>query len=108
MGADSVIAFFGIKLPLDTEDEIDDEVTDPRCEAAKAVGLQVHSGRMTDGEDLFLYVGQPLGWIGLEHESHVMLSEPQFLEIAASVRKRLVEAGFQEQPKLHLQLEAQY
>jgi hypothetical protein len=33
---------------------------------------------------------------------------PQFLEIAASVRKRLLEAGFQEQPQLHLQLEAQY
>ncbi len=112
MGADSFVAFFGIKLSLDPEDEdvldaCGDE-TDPRCVAAKAVGLQVHSGRMTDGEDYFLYVGHRLGLIGLQHDRHTTLSEPQFLEIAASVRKRLVEAGFQEQPKLHLQLEAQY
>ena len=52
MGADSFVAFFGIKLSLDPEDEdvldaCGDE-TDPRCVTAKAVGLQVHSGRMTD------------------------------------------------------------
>lgn len=112
MGADSVVAFFGIKLPLDPEDEdtldaCGDE-TDPRCVAAKAVGLQVHCGRMTDGEDYFLYVGHRLGWIGVQRASHVTVSEPRFLEIAAMVRGKLVEAGFLEQPELHLQLEAQY
>ena len=112
MGADSFVAFFGIKLALDPEDEdtmdaCGDE-TDPRCVAAKAAGLQVHSGRMTDGEDYFLYVGHRLGWIGLEGDRYTTLSEPQFIEIAASVRKRLVEAGFREQPGLHLQHEAQY
>jgi hypothetical protein len=112
VGADSFVAFFGIKLSLDPEDEdvldaCGDE-TDSRCVTAKAAGLQVHSGRMTDGEDYFLYIGHRLGWLGLEHESYAALSEPQFLEIAASVRKKLVEAGFHEQPKLHLQLEAQY
>jgi hypothetical protein len=112
VGADSFVAFFGIKLSLDPEDEdvldaCGDE-TDSRCVTAKAAGLQVHSGRMTDGEDYFLYVGRRLGWIGLQHDKHTTLSEPQFLEIAASVRRRLLEAGFQEQPELHLQLEAQY
>ena len=112
MGADSFVAFFGIKLSLDPEDEdvldaCGDE-TDSRCVTAKAAGLQVHSGRMTDGEDYFLYVGRRLGWIGLEGDPYTTLSEPQFIEIAASVRKRLVEAGFREQPGLHLQLEAQY
>ena len=112
MGADSFFAFFGIKLSLDPEDEgvldaCGDE-TDSRCVTAKAAGLQVHSGRMTDGEDYFLYVGHRLGWIGLEGDRYTTLSEPQFIEIAASVRKRLVEAGFREKPGLHLQLEAQY
>ena len=112
MGADSFVAFFGITLALDPEDEdtIDacGDETDPRCVEAKAVGLQVHSGRMTDGEGYFLYVGHRLGWIGLEGDRYITLSEPQFIEIAASVRKSLVEAGFREQPGLHLQLEAQY
>jgi|GEM_PF-1199044 hypothetical protein len=112
MGADSFVAFFGIKLALDPEDEdaIDacGDETDSRCVTAKAAGLQVHSGRMTDGEDYYLYVGHRLGWIGLEGDRYITLSEPQFIEIAASVRKSLVEAGFREQPGLHLQLEAQY
>jgi hypothetical protein len=49
MGADSFVAFFGIKLALDPEDEDAIEAcgdeTDPRCVTAKAAGLQVHSGR---------------------------------------------------------------
>ena len=112
MGADLVIAFFGIKLALDPDDEETLEAcgaaTDPRCVAATAAGLQVYPGRMTDGEDYFLYVGHCLGRIGLEGESHTRLTEAQFLEIAAAVRKRLIAAGFREQPALHLQLEAQY
>ena len=112
MRADSFVAFFGIKLSLDPEDEnvLDacGDKTESRCVTAKAMGLQIHSGRMTVGEDYFLYVGHRLGWIGLQHNKHTTLSEPQFLEIAASVSKRLLEAGFQEQPERHLQLEAQY
>lgn len=112
MGADSFVAFFGIKLALDPEDEDTLEAcgaeTDPRCVTAKAVGLEVHSGRMTDGEDYFLFVGCCLGLIGLQHKAHSTLTETQFLEIASSVRKRLADAGFLEQPELHLQLEAQY
>lgn len=112
MGADAFVGFFGIKLALDPEDEetLDavDTGIDPRCRNARRAGLQTHSGRMTDGEDYFLYVGQRLAWLGLEHDSHIALGIEQMAELQARVRAGLVEAGFRETPAFHFQLEAQY
>jgi len=112
MGADSFVGFFGIKIALDPDDEDTlDAVgaeTDPRCKSAKHVGLQIYSGRMTNGEDYFLYIGHRLGWLGLEHEAHVQISLEQFTEIQANVRAKLKQAGFSESPALHLQLNAQH
>ena len=112
MGADAFIGFFGIKIALDPDDEATlDAVgsdTDPRCIHAIRVGLQTHSGNMTEGEDHFLYIGQRLGWLGLEHEGHVELSVDRLAEIQSLVIRKLKEAGFSETPALHLQFEAQY
>lgn len=98
MGSDVFLAFFGIKISLDPDDEEAIEAcsagTDVRCQVACSVGLQVHSGRMTDGEDDHLYIGQRLGWLGLEHDSYVVLSESHFRQISESVRAQLVRAGF--------------
>jgi hypothetical protein len=112
MGADAFVGFFGIKITLDPNDEATlDAVgsdTDPRCINAIRVGLQTHSGNMTDGEDYFLYIGHRLGWLGLEHEGHVQLSIDRLTEIQSAVIKKLKVAGFLETPALHLQFEAQY
>ena len=112
MGADSFLGFFGIKIALDPDDEetldaVGDD-TDPRCVRAKQAGLQTHSGRMTDGEDYFLYIGKHLASLGLEHDFHVELTSEQIAELQISVRKKLVEAGFSEKPAFHFQFEGQY
>jgi hypothetical protein len=112
MGADAFVAFYGIKLALDPDDEetldaCGDE-TDPRCVTAKRVGLQTHSGRMTDGEDYFLYIGERLGWLGLEHASHVTLPPEELLAIIEKVKAGLAEAGLAGTPALHLQFIGQY
>jgi len=112
MGADSFIAFYGIKFDLDPDDE--DELdacgsdADPRCVQAKRAGLETFTGRMTEGEDYFLYIGRRLAWLGVEHEQHLKQSAEQLSSTAADVRARLQAAGFAQQPELHFQFIGQY
>jgi hypothetical protein len=112
MGADAFFGFFGIKFALDPDDEeaigAVESGTDPRCVKAKRADLQTHFGQMTEGEDCFLYVGQRLAWLGLEHDSHVELGIEQIGELQTRVGAKLVEAGFAEKPAFHFQFEAQY
>lgn len=112
MGADAFLAFYGIKLALDQDDDeaLDacGAATDPRCVTARRAGLQTDSGRMTSGEDCFLYIGQRLGWLGLEHEGHTSFAPERLAQLIAQTDKRLAEAGFAQPAALHLQLVAQY
>lgn len=112
MGADYFLAFYGIKLSIDSDDEAEQEScalgTDARCVRAKAAGLQTHTGRMTEGEDYFLYIGRKLATLGLEAESHAVLPIASIVAIAHDTAERLKHAGFTQEPALHLQLEAQY
>ena len=112
MGADAFIAIYGIKIPLDPENEDEwdacGEETDSRCLAAKRVGLERHSGRMTDGEDYFLFIGHKVAWLGLEHDKHVAQTIESRSSIAAEVGTKLRAAGFSESPGLHFQFIGQY
>jgi hypothetical protein len=112
MGADSFIAFYGIKIELDqdNEDELDacGMQTDPRCREAKRVGLESFSGRMTDGEDYFLYIGRRLASLGLENDQHSARSLEQLSSLAVDVKSKLKAAGFLQSPELHFQFIGQY
>ncbi len=112
MGADSFIAFYGIKFELDpdNEDEIDacDTDVDPRCVQAKRAGLETFTGRMTDGEDYFLYIGKRLAWLGIEHDQHQKQSAEQLATLAADVKAKLQATGFAQQPGFHFQFIGQY
>jgi hypothetical protein len=112
MGADSFIAFYGIKIGIDPADEgtLDalESHSDPRLKAARQVGLHTHWGRMTDGKDYFLYVGYRIGWLGVENDAHVQVALDKLIEMATGVQAKLKEAGFPESAALHFQLEAQY
>jgi len=112
MGADSFIAVYGIKIALDpnNEDEVDacDSRTDPRCLAARKVGLESFSGRMTDGEDYFLYIGKRIAWVGVENEQYSAQTIERLLSVAEEVATKLKAAGFSQLPELHFQLIAQY
>jgi hypothetical protein len=112
MGADHFLGFYGIKIALDPNNEEEQEAcglgTDPRCIRALAAGLQTHTGRMTDGEDYFLYIGRRLTSIGLQAESHTTHTVAGVVAMASDIDPRLVQAGFRERPALHFQLQAQY
>ena len=111
MGADAFVAFFGVKIALDPDDEETLDAcgarTDKRCKAAAAMGLDTDTGRMTNGEDYFLLVGRRLGWLGLEHKPYVRIAE-DLGELQSHVRRKLRAAGFLEEPAMHLQFVAQY
>lgn len=112
VGADSFIAFYGIKIAIDQNDQdaLDalETRTDFRLNDARQHGLHVYFGRPTEGENYFLYVGHRIGWLGVENDTYVQVPLDKFSEIATRVQARLKEAGFSENPALHLQLDAQY
>jgi hypothetical protein len=112
MGADAFLVFYGIKVSLDSEDEslweaIESE-TDPRILAAQRAGLDTWVGRMTDGEDEFLYIGRNLGSLGDEGSSYLQIGMEELSALSLRVAAKLREAGLEGDPVLHLQLEAQY
>ena len=112
MGADSFVAFYGIKFALDpdNEDELDacDTDADARCIWAKRAGLETFTGRMTEGEDYFLYIGRRLAWLGIEHDQHLTQSAEQLSAVAADVSAKLKAGDFSESPEIHFQFIGQY
>jgi len=112
MGADSFIAFYGIKIVIVETDEVTLDAlearTDSRLKNARRHGLHVYWGRPTDGEDYFLYVGHRIGWLGVENDIHVEVPLDELTETANRVQGQLKVAGFRQSPALHLQLEAQH
>jgi hypothetical protein len=112
MGADAFLSFYGIKISLDPDDEtvlnaIEDG-TDPRLRAADRAGLDTCFGRMTDGEDHFLFIGHNIGWLGLENDYDIQIGMQKLTEISLKVQAGLRQAGFTDEPAFHLQLDAQY
>ncbi len=112
MGADSFIAIYGVKIALDpeNEDELDacGAQTDPRCLAAKRAGLESFSGRMTDGEDYFLLIGQKLAWLGIENDPYSTQTVEGLSSIVSDVNARLRAVGLSQVPALHFQFIGQY
>jgi hypothetical protein len=109
MGADSFIAFFGVRFEL-SEEEIEPCETkeDERIRRARKAKLDFCFDRPTDGEKYFLYVGRSLAGLGGEAEVYETLSEAQFLAVVSETKTRLTQAGISSEPSLHFQLIAQY
>lgn len=109
MGADSFIAFYGLKYMLaDAELDAIERGTDHRIIGARRAKLQTHFGRPTDGEPYFLLIGTRLAVLGIQSESERSLDSVELQQTVRDTVAKLEAAGLDGAPKLHLQLEAQY
>jgi hypothetical protein len=109
MGADTFIAFFGLRCPV-AHSEIDavENNEDRRIVAARRARLQTYFGRLTDGEDYFLFIGTRLGVFGLENDEYNAFDMKWLQDVERETRAKLADAGLTGEPQLHLQFEAQY
>jgi len=109
MGADTFIAFFGLRCSV-ANSEIDavENNEDQRIVVAHRARLQTYFGRLTDGEDYFLFIGTRLGVFGLENDEYDAFDMKSLQEVERETRRKLAEAGLAGEPQLHLQFEAQY
>jgi len=112
MGADAVIAFYGIRLrvPHDDEGAIAglEARTDPRLVAARKVRLDSWWGRLTDGADYHLLIGKRLGVFGSENDAEKQMTLQELSALAAQTDTLLKDGGFVEIASLVFQLEAHY
>ena len=109
MGADSFIAFFGVRFELSEEEmELCETREDDRIRRARKTKLDFCFDRPTDGEQYFLYVGRSLAGLGIEAKMYEKFSEAKLLEIVSETKTRLTQADISGEPALHLQLIAQY
>lgn len=109
LGADAFIAFYGLRYTLtDAEMEAVEDNTDARVVAAKRAKLQTYSGRLSDGQPYFLFVGTQLGVFGVQNDSKRSFSTSFVEQVIRDTTAKLQTAGLQGEPQLHLQLEVQY
>jgi len=109
MGADSFIAFFGVRFDLSEEElESCEAMEDTRIRRARKAKLDYCFDRATDGEKYFLYVGRSMAALGVEAGVYETLSESEFARVVSETKTRLAQAEISGEPSLHFQLIAQY
>ncbi len=110
MGADAFYVFYGIRFSVESDGELDalERNVDPRLKAARAAGLTWCFDRPTDGEPHFLLIGHRLGSFGVEADVEGAIGKQELLDVMARTEAALANAGFSQQPRIHLQLAAQY
>ena len=109
MGADFVFAYYGIKYEIDDKDlyAIETENHD-LIVRAKSAGLSHCFDRTTDGAPYFLLIGAKLGAIGIEASERIEFTKEELEKIHKETKQKLLQAGFDQEPKLHVELAAQY
>ena len=107
---DNFIVYLGIRFVLDADADVTELETgvDPRLRAAKREGLKTRWGRLTDGEYYFVLIGEEVGIFGVEATLCKSLSIDSVLSTRDSLRRKLRAAGFDEEPALHFQVQAEY
>jgi len=111
MGADVFYIYYGVKrsMPLDSpEIELLERQKHPIFDTAFGAKLHVAWGRITDGEDYFLLIGQEIGCFRVENLTDRQVPAEELHRIIEQTDQRLRQAGIAETPAFHCQLNAQY
>lgn len=70
--------------------------------------MDSYTGRLTDGEPHFLYVGKLLGSFGVEGDSLLGLKVDELWQLLSQTDEKLDSSGLAGERRLWFQLEAQY
>lgn len=107
MGSDRFIAIYGVKTEVTAESL---ESSEARWSApSRRVGLRTWAGRTTDGGAHDVVVGAVVGDLGVEgRDLQVTLTDEQHATLVRNTRSKLLQAGVDGEPALHLLFEAQY
>jgi len=112
MGADAFYVYFGVKRLIAKDDELQvrmlEEGKHPLQSIAKAHTLQVAWGRLTDGEDYFLLIGEEIGRFGVEGVLQREVPRGDLQDLMKKTDGRLKAAAILELPRLIMQLHAQF
>ena len=108
MSASTCVIYFGLRFDVDVTDiEALEARSDARMVAARKVGLRCYWGNFgAPGERYLLFVGSQIGLVGSENQTEVQLEIADIDAMLASVQAKLVEAGLEGEPRLHVQWQA--
>lgn len=108
MSYDLFSAYFGIRIVMEPAADVTalELRTDPRMVAARNAKLQYWWGRVTDGGYYFLLIGAELGRLGETQGTSASISLASMMQLITETSARLKQAGFFDEPAVHLQLEA--
>lgn len=112
MGADSTVVFYGLRFATDdSESGPLQKRTDPRILRAQEHGLDHWWGSFSVDhirEQSYLFVGTLIKRIGHEGEYELCLSDDDIDALIKRTRKKIVDAGFEGEPRLYVQFEPDY
>jgi hypothetical protein len=105
MSADTCIAYFGLRFEVDPDEVEGIELrSDQRVVAARKSGLKYYWGNVGGLQETYvMFVGAQLALMGLENSLAVDVSSDDLQDVIGKTRAKLVEAGFEGEPSLHLQ-----
>lgn len=109
MSADAFHVVYGIRWEIDVEDErlvsLFEQRREPRQLAAWQQKLDVYYGVTIDETRHFLLIGKLVGHFGWEYLPAMRITDAEKSATAEQTKKRLLAAGFQDEPAWHFQFE---
>jgi hypothetical protein len=104
MSASTCIIYFGLRFDVSAADiETLETRSDTRVVAARKAGLKFYWGNFgAPGERYILFVGAQVGIMGPENQAEVHLSAVEVEAMFAAVRAKLMAAGLDGEPRLHV------
>jgi hypothetical protein len=105
MSADTCIAYFGLKFGVSLDEIEGIELrSDHRVVAARRSGLKYYWGNVGGLQESYvMFVGAELALLGFQNSLTFDIATGDLQDLIDRIKTKLIEAGFDKEPSLHLQ-----